>query len=84
MRRGIPRARRVELSLKTDGDWVNGAISDDGRGFDPSAMRGKEVWVCWAWKSAFANWDGSIRIVSIPGRGTRTRNPVALPGHSGG
>ncbi|WP_236607155.1 ATP-binding protein [Sandaracinus amylolyticus] len=68
-------ARSVQVRLAREGEVLALAITDDGRGFDPSAVRAG-YGLLGMRERALAH-DGSLAIESAPGRGTRVQ--VTLP-----
>ena len=76
-------AQRVELVLKTDGDSVQGAISDNGLGFDPSAMRVRGSRVVGHGRASPR--IGRLAPHQLDSRQRNApRNSLAVPGISGG
>jgi signal transduction histidine kinase len=71
-------AARIDLTLRTDGKWVQGAISDNGMGFDISAMRGRGLGLL-GMEERVRELGGSLRIASNPGRGTRVEINLPYP-----
>lgn len=69
-------ASRVDVTLWTGDGWVNGVISDDGRGFQRAAQ-GPDGLGLLGMEERARELGGNIRIESAPGRGTRVE--VRLP-----
>jgi signal transduction histidine kinase len=69
-------ARRVEVTLTSAGAWVEGAIADDGHGFEPSKHRGLGLL---GMEERVKELGGSVRVVSSPGRGARVELHLPLP-----
>ncbi|HJT86843.1 MAG TPA: ATP-binding protein [Bryobacteraceae bacterium] len=68
-------ARRVEVSLRSQGGWVVGSIADDGRGFEPK-RRGLGLV---GMEERVKELGGSIHVVSSPGQGTAVRFRLPNP-----
>jgi signal transduction histidine kinase len=69
-------AHKVWVSLKCDGGVVMGSIADDGRGFDPAALRRKSLGLL-GMEERVRELGGTFRVSSAPGRGTRVE--IRLP-----
>lgn len=73
-------ARRIRVSVRTQGDRAVLEIEDDGRGFrmegPPTAVDGRGLGLIGIYERAHAV-DGDATVDSTPGRGTRVR--VAVP-----
>jgi signal transduction histidine kinase len=71
------QARRVTLSLQVSADGVDLSVTDDGRGFDPTATdRGGGLA---ALQDRLAGFGGAVDVSSIPGRGTTMRATIPIP-----
>jgi len=70
-------ARRVEVSLKGDGDWVVGSITDDGHGFDRGSQKTRGLGLL-GMEERVREIGGSIRIESHGG-GTRVEFRLPRP-----
>jgi signal transduction histidine kinase len=62
-------ARLTTLALATDGDRVRLVVRDDGRGFDPHAVRGRALGITGMEQRATAI-GGHLELEAAPGRGT--------------
>lgn len=71
-------ASGVDITLKVNGGWVIGSIADNGRGFDRAAVKQKGLGLVGMEERA-RELGGSIRIESLPGRGTRVEVHLPLP-----
>jgi len=73
-------ARRVEVTLKSDGPWVVGVISDDGCGFDRRSQKSRGLGLL-GMEERVREIGGVIRIESSIGSGTRIefRLPLTVP-----
>jgi signal transduction histidine kinase len=71
-------ARKVEIVVKSRGGWLEGAIVDDGRGFDPGLGKGKGLGLI-GMDERVKELGGSIQINSAPGKGSRIE--FRLPQH---
>ena len=65
------RAERASLSLDVDGDAATLRIEDDGTGFDPEQRLGSSHFGLANIRDRAAAVAGTLRIESMPGRGTR-------------
>ncbi len=76
-------ARRVRLSLVAHDGQFEGEIVDDGRGFDPEAIRPNGYTPrglgLLGMQERVAQCGGTLEILSRPGAGTRLRIRVPLP-----
>jgi signal transduction histidine kinase len=66
------RARRIEVKL--DGRVL--VVADDGRGFDPGAVRGRRLGLTSMAERA-AELGATLRVESAPGQGTQIRLELA-------
>ena len=71
-------AHRVEVSLKSSGRWVVGAIIDDGNGFDPAAAKGKGLGLL-GMEERVRDLGGTIRVTSSLGHGARIEFRLPRP-----
>ncbi len=71
-------ARKVEVSLKSDGNWVIGSITDDGHGFDRGAQKTRGLGLL-GMEERVREIRGSIRIESSHGGGTRVELRLPRP-----
>jgi signal transduction histidine kinase len=71
-------ARHVEVSLKSQGAWVIGAIADDGHGFDRRVRKDHGLGLL-GMEERVREAGGSIRIESSPGAGTRVEFRLPYP-----
>jgi signal transduction histidine kinase len=69
-------ARKAEVVVQTEADWVFASISDDGRGFEPEPAKDRGLGVI-GMEERVRELGGKIRVVSSPGRGARVE--VHLP-----
>lgn len=67
---------RIDVTLKAGDGWVTGTIVDNGRGFERAAVKQKGLGLVGMEERA-RELGGTIRIESLPGRGTRVE--VRLP-----
>ena len=74
-------AGRAEAVLERVGDVVEVTVSDDGRGFDPTAARGGFGLTGMRERAELAG--GSLRIEASPGRGTRVCASIPVAGAAG-
>jgi PAS domain S-box-containing protein len=70
-------AKKVSVRLKTEGDDLLAEISDDGQGFESSTVPGVGMS---SMRERAAIVGGELEVASQPGRGTRVRLRVPLPG----
>ena len=71
---------RISVRLREDGDgWLELAVEDDGRGFDPDAVAEGDRYGLVGMRERVGAVGGRIELDSAPGRGTlvRARVPVA-------
>lgn len=68
-------ARRVEVNLWKEGGEVHAEVVDDGRGFDPEAVR--EGVGLSGMRERIAALGGKLEVSSEPGKGTRVA--VSVP-----
>lgn len=66
----------IDVSLQSDGEFIVGAIVDNGRGFERAVVKQKGLGLLGMEERA-RELGGNIRIESVPGRGTRVE--VRLP-----
>ena len=71
-------ARKVEVSLKSDGGQVIGRILDDGCGFDRRAQKSRGLGLL-GMEERVREIGGSIRIESSPSGGTRVEFRLPYP-----
>lgn len=73
-------ARRIGVSLRRSGGWVDASVRDDGSGFDPATMRPGFGLQGMRERAELGN--GVLEIESEPGKGTevRLRLPLARAG----
>jgi two-component sensor histidine kinase len=71
-------ARKLELALSPEGDWVLGTIADDGRGFESGVARRRGLGLL-GMEERVRELGGSIRFLSQPGRGTRVEFRLPRP-----
>jgi signal transduction histidine kinase len=72
-------AHRAEVSLRAAGAWVTGAITDNGRGFDPEDAKPKGLGLV-GMEERVRELGGSIRVTSSADRGTRVEIRLPRPG----
>lgn len=73
-------ASRVSVRLREDGDgWLELAIADDGRGFDPERVAGGDRYGLVGMRERVGAVGGEIELESSPGRGTEIRVRVPRP-----
>ena len=70
-------ARNVDVSLKAEEGWVIGKISDDGRGFDRNAQKGRGLGLL-GMEERVRELGGSVKITSSVGGGTRVEFRLPL------
>lgn len=70
--------KRVDATVETIGEWVVGAIVDDGRGFDVKAARPNSLGLL-GMEERIRELGGSLRVNSAPGRGTRIEFRLPRP-----
>lgn len=68
----------VKVALRAGGDWVIGAISDDGRGFNTENVKRRGLGLV-GMEERVKELGGSLRVVSSPGRGTRIELRLPRP-----
>lgn len=73
------QASRVEVTLTRETDRVILSIADDGRGFDPQALRPGSHLGLWSMRERAEQLGGRLEIESAPGRGTGLRVTVPVP-----
>jgi signal transduction histidine kinase len=71
-------AHCAEVTLKSAGGWVSGAIVDDGKGFEMAARRNAGLGLVGI-KERVAELGGAFRVESAPGRGTRVEFRLPCP-----
>lgn len=71
-------AGKVDVSLKTAGEWVVGVIMDDGHGFERGAPRIRGLGLL-GMEERVRELGGNIRIESAQGRGTRVEFRLPCP-----
>lgn len=76
-------AHHVEVSLRATDAWVIGAITDDGRGFDPEGAKAKGLGLV-GMEERVKELGGSIRVMSSADRGTRVEIRLPRPGATEG
>lgn len=64
------RARRVVVSVRVSGGWINAVIEDDGGGFEPQRLAPAESVGLASMRERTARVGGRFDIVSCPCRGT--------------
>ena len=69
-------AKKVDVSLKVAGDWVEGTIADNGRGFTTGAPKRKGLGLL-GMEERVRELKGIVRVNSAPGLGTRV--DIRLP-----
>jgi PAS domain S-box-containing protein len=75
-------ARRVDVSVGSDGRFVKLKIKDRGRGFDPEAVRGRAGLGLVSMRERARLVNGTAKIESKPGRGTVVEVRVPVRGAS--
>lgn len=71
--------KRVEINLRTDAETASIEITDDGRGFDPDAVRDERAGIgLFTMRERVALVDGEFHIRSRPGGGTSVSASVPL------
>lgn len=67
------RTRHARIELVRDGAWVVASVQDDGQGFDPAAIAGKDTAHIGleVMRERAEKVGGTLSIRSEPGRGTR-------------
>jgi PAS domain S-box-containing protein len=71
-------ADSVTVYVRASGKEVELEIVDDGRGFDPEAASGRGGLGLTTMRERAEKAGGSLRIVSMPGQGTRVRASVKI------
>jgi PAS domain S-box-containing protein len=75
-------ARHVEVQLWSDGDWLHGKLTDDGRGFDVERAldrRGMRLHLGLdAMRERLRLAGGDVRITSAPGEGTELEFAIPI------
>ncbi len=71
-------AHAVDVILKSGGEWLEGAIIDDGKGFQPGAAKGKGLGLV-GLEERVKELGGSIRTISATGRGARVEFRIPRP-----
>lgn len=71
-------AHSAEVTIRTDGKWIAGTVSDDGNGFEPNASRRLGIL---GMEERVRELGGSIHFTSSAGNGTRIeiRLPNPMP-----
>jgi PAS domain S-box-containing protein len=71
------KARKVEILLDHDAEYVRMDVQDDGVGFDVEAARGRKTFGLLGMRERAIMLRGEMRITSAPGQGTRVS--VSMP-----
>jgi PAS domain S-box-containing protein len=71
-------ARSVEISLRRDATHVRLEVKDDGRGFDPEAIREKKTFGLLGIRERAIMLNGTLSITSKPGEGTRVSLSIPI------
>jgi signal transduction histidine kinase len=71
-------AHSAEVTLKSAGGWVAGAIVDDGHGFETGSARNGGLGLVGI-KERVAELGGTFRVKSAPGSGTRVEFRLPCP-----
>jgi two-component sensor histidine kinase/CHASE3 domain sensor protein len=71
-------AHKVVVTLSLKDQWVIGSIADDGWGFDTNSALGSGLGLAGMEERA-RELGGSLRIASVPGKGTRIDLRLPLP-----
>jgi signal transduction histidine kinase len=69
------RANRITVNLTTEGAHLVLRVRDDGEGFDPASIRTRGYGLL-GMRERIGQMQGSMEIVSAPGRGTEVRAAV--------
>ncbi len=72
------QATRVEVSLRTVGNWLELEIKDNGRGCAPDSCFGSKALGLLGIRERVAAVGGTTDFLSVPGKGVAVR--VRLPG----
>lgn len=72
-------ATRIELALLPSGNGLELLVRDDGCGFDPAAVRGRQGLGQLSMRERMHLVGGRLRVESAPGRGTTVRAWAPLP-----
>lgn len=74
-------AENIRVAGATEGKLLKIAVTDDGSGFDPDATPGVSEghYGLQGIRERIRPFDGSLTLVSAPGRGTRARISLTLP-----
>jgi signal transduction histidine kinase len=71
-------ARSVRVSLRRDGAWVAGLVIDDGHGFEQGVRKSIGLGLL-GMQERVREVNGTIRIESVPGTGTRVDFRLPFP-----
>lgn len=77
------RASEVGLGLRIEGDWLRITVTDDGRGFDPSAVDPGRNGLT-NLRQRLSDIGGICEVATSPGAGTRVEFRLRLPPRPGG
>ena len=66
------------MTLKSGAERLEGAIGDDGKGFEPGAAKGRGLGLI-GMEERVKELGGSIRITSAPGKGARLEFRIPRP-----
>ena len=72
-------ARRIDVTLKSDGAAIRLAIEDDGVGFDPAAKKRNGIGLL-GMEERVRELAGHFAVKSVPGNGTRVEVELPAPG----
>jgi PAS domain S-box-containing protein len=75
-------ATSVTARIHCDGERVALEVIDNGRGFDPDAVRDRGGQGLVSMRERAANVGGRLAVLSTPGQGTTVRVEVPVPGNS--
>lgn len=76
------RASRVDVTLRRRGNLLRLAVTDNGCGFDRYAANGRDTALgLFGMEERLALVGGTLRVDSVPGRGTRVSAAVPLVHH---
>ena len=78
------QARSIDVEILERGGWLHMSVEDDGLGALPEAFESATAWGVMGMRERARHFGGSIDIDSQPGRGTRMRLAMPLPGLDAG
>ena len=74
------QARSIDVEILEREGWLHLVVEDDGRGASPQAFESAQAWGVMGMRERARHFGGVIDIDSQPGRGTRMRLAMPLPG----